>query len=105
MSATVVVVGGGITGLAAAWELTQGAPGRQVVLLEAGAEVGGKIRAGSVAGVEVEVGPDAFLARVPHAVELCTELGLGDELVAPAAGHAYVWSRGRLRRLPPGLVL
>ena len=100
-----VVVGGGITGLASAWELSRGEPDCRVVLLEAGPAPGGKIRAGSVAGVDLELGPDAFLARVPHATELCAELGIRDELVSPAAGHAYVWSRGRLRRLPPGLVL
>lgn len=100
-----VVAGGGITGLAAAWELTRGTPACRVVVLEAGPVLGGKIRSGSVAGVEVELGPDAFLARVPHAVQLCAELGIREELVPPAAGHAYVWSRGRLRRLPPGLVL
>jgi protoporphyrinogen/coproporphyrinogen III oxidase len=105
LSPTVVVVGGGITGLAAAWELARGTPSCRVVVLEAGPELGGRIRSGSVAGVEVELGPDAFLARVPHAVELCAELGIREELVSPAAGHAYVWSRGRLRRLPPGLVL
>ncbi|HET6810823.1 MAG TPA: protoporphyrinogen oxidase [Acidimicrobiales bacterium] len=105
MRPAVVVVGGGITGLAAAWELSRGTPSCRVVLLEAGPALGGRIRSGSVAGVEVELGPDAFLARVPHAVDLCAELGIRDELVPPAASHAYVWSRGRLRRLPPGLVL
>jgi oxygen-dependent protoporphyrinogen oxidase len=105
LTPAVVVVGGGITGLAAAWELCRGTPGLRVVVLEESPALGGRIRSGSVAGVEVELGPDAFLARVPHAVGLCAELGIRDELVSPAAGYAYVWSRGRLRRLPPGLVL
>ena len=102
---TVVVVGAGISGLAAAWQLSQSPSPPHVVVLEAGDRLGGKILTGSVAGATVELGPDAFLARVPWAVELCTELGLRSELVSPAAGHAYLWTRGRLRRLPEGLVL
>lgn len=102
---TVVVVGAGITGLATAWQLSRARPAPRVVVLEADERLGGKIRTGSVAGTTVELGPDAFLARVPWAVELCSELGLRPELVSPAAGHAYLWTRGRLRRIPEGLVL
>ena len=94
------VVGGGISGLAAAWEgVRQGA---EVVVLEAGDAPGGKLRTSPVpgAGVELDEGADAFLARVPEAVELCDELGLGGDLVSPATGTAYVWSDGALRRLP-----
>lgn len=76
-----------------------------MVVLEAGPRLGGKILTGSLAGTRLELGPDAFLARVPFGVQLCRELGLDQELVSPAAGHAYLWSRGRLRRLPEGLVL
>lgn len=99
----VVVVGGGIAGLAAAWELA----GRDVLVevLEARGEVGGKLRQAEVGGVLVDVGPDAFVARRREAVDLCDEIGLLDELVSPGASGAQVWSRGRLRRLPDGLVL
>ncbi|MHB1912749.1 MAG: protoporphyrinogen oxidase [Acidimicrobiales bacterium] len=101
-----VVIGGGIAGLSAAWQLCAEEAGRpRVIVLEAGDRLGGKILTGSLAGTTLELGPDAFLARVPFGVELCRELGLGDELVSPAAGHAYLWTRGRLRRLPEGLVL
>ena len=102
---TVAVVGGGIAGLAAAWQLSRTPSAPHVVVLEAADRLGGKILTGSVAGAAVELGPDAFLARVPWGVELCSELGLRPELVSPAAGHAYLWTRGRLRRLPEGLVL
>ena len=99
----VAVVGGGITGLAAGWYLQQA--GAAVTVVEAGDRVGGKIRTDELAGVPVEAGPDTFLARVPWAVDLCRELGLGDELVAPATGKAFLWTAGRLLPLPERQVL
>jgi protoporphyrinogen/coproporphyrinogen III oxidase len=101
----IAVVGGGIAGLAAAWELARGTPACDVTLLEGSDRLGGKISTGPFAGVELDGGPDSFLARVPAAAELAREAGLGDELVAPGTGHAWVWTRGELRRLPTGLVL
>lgn len=99
----VVVVGGGITGLACALELADA--GARVTLLEASDRLGGNIRTSRFAGVDVDEAADAFLARVPGAVELCRRLGLEGDLVSPAIGSAYVWARGALRRLPTGLVL
>ena len=98
----VAVIGGGIAGLTAAWRLTGHA---DVVLLEASDRLGGKIATEPFAGVDLDTGPDAFLARSSVAVELCRSVGLGDELVPPATGAAFLWSRGRLRPLPAGLVL
>jgi protoporphyrinogen/coproporphyrinogen III oxidase len=94
----VAVVGGGISGLAAGWMATQ--RGADVVVLEAAHAPGGKLRTSPVAGVEIDEGADAFLARVPEAVRLCREIGLGDDLVSPATGTAYVWTDRALRRLP-----
>ncbi len=99
----VVVVGGGITGLSAAWTLSS--TPAEVVVVEATGRLGGKVRTEDFAGQRVDVGPDAFLARVPDATDLCRALGLGDELVAPASGRAFIWATGRLRPLPEGLVL
>ncbi len=97
-------MGGGITGLATAYYLrTRHA--LDVTVIEASDRAGGKIRTDDLAGVPVEAGPDTFLARVPWAADLCRELGLGDDLVEPATSNAFVWTRGRLRPLPPGLVL
>ena len=98
MNVDLVVIGGGITGLAAAWEARS--RGADVVVLEAGDRVGGKLRTSPVAGVPLDESADGFLARVPEAVELCRAVGLGDELVTPATGAAYIWSDGALRRLP-----
>lgn len=99
----VTVVGGGITGLAAAYAARRA--GADVTLLEASARLGGRIEATEVGGVRVEAGPDAFLARVPEAVDLARAVGLSDELVAPAATEALVWSRGALRPLPKDVLL
>ena len=99
-----MVVGGGISGLAAAHALT-GRRDVAVTICEADENLGGKVRTEVFAGSRLDVGPDAFLARRPEAVALCRDLGLADELVSPAATSAYLWSRGRLRRLPSGLAL
>jgi len=100
----VVVVGGGIAGLAAAFALSA-EPGVELTLIEAEARLGGKIATVELAGVPVEAGPDSFLARRPEAVALAKEAGFGEDLVEPATGEASLWSRGRRRRLPDGLVL
>lgn len=98
-----LVIGGGISGLAAAWEGVS--RGDQVTLVEGTDRLGGKIATTSFAGVPMDTGPDSFLARVPAAVDLATQVGLGSSLVAPATGAAFVWARGRLRAIPGGTVL
>ncbi len=103
----VAVVGGGIAGLAAAWELAAGAGGKapEVHVLEAGDRLGGKVRSTEFAGRRVDLAADAFLARRPEAVGLCEELGVTDELVPVGASGAALLARGRLRALPGGLAL
>ena len=99
----VAVVGGGIAGLSAAYDLARA--GAEVVLHEADDRVGGKLRSVPFAGTVLDAAPDAFLARRPEALQLCEELGLAGELVSPAATSSYVWSRGALRPVPSGHVL
>ena len=79
--------------------------GVRVALIEGERRLGGKIRTEELEGRPVEAGPDGLLARVPWAVSLCEELGLADDLIPAAAQGAHLWSRGRLRPLPAGLVL
>jgi oxygen-dependent protoporphyrinogen oxidase len=105
MTRRVAVVGGGITGLAAAYEARATAPDAEIVVYEAADRFGGKVDTSPFAGRRLDGGADAFLARVPWALELCRELGLDATLVSPAQQAAYVWFRGALRRLPAGLVL
>jgi oxygen-dependent protoporphyrinogen oxidase len=99
----VAVIGGGVAGLAAAYDLHRA--GVEVHVLEAGPRLGGKIQTAPFAGVDLDAGPDSVLARVPFAVELFRELGLDDEIVPQPPGGAYIYSRGELRRVPEGNVL
>jgi len=99
----VVIVGGGITGLAAAHELQQS--GEDFVLLEAAARIGGKIDGGPVGPLDVDSAADGFLARQPEVTDLCVEIGLGDRLVRPSGGRAYIWADGALRPIPAPSVL
>ena len=104
----IVVVGGGITGLAAAYELAQarraGAPVEEY-LVEAGPRLGGALRTEQVDGCVVEAGADSFLAEKREAAVLCQELGLGPELIGSndAQRKTYILHRGHLEPLPEGL--
>lgn len=98
-----LVVGGGITGLAAAVELV-GAGFDAVEVREAGDRLGGKIATSDFAGVaDVDEGADSFLSRVPHAVDLAARVGL-DDLVSPTGATAMVWHE-RLHDIPGGILL
>jgi protoporphyrinogen/coproporphyrinogen III oxidase len=111
----VAVLGGGITGLSAAYRLAlarrAGAPIEEV-LLEAGPRLGGLIRSEEVNGFIVEAGPDSFLSEKPEAAELCRALCLGESLIGSndRDRRTYIlqsdWlGRNRLVALPEGLVL
>ena len=100
----IAIVGGGIAGLVAAYEIVKDG-GAEAVLYEASRRVGGKLLTTPFAGRMVDEGADAFITRVPHAIELCEELGLRDELVAPSTSGAFIWSDGALKPLPKSQVL
>jgi protoporphyrinogen/coproporphyrinogen III oxidase len=100
----VVVVGGGITGLTAAWDLQRG--GARVTLVEASSHLGGKLLTSPVGDRAADAGPDTFLARVPQGRVLCEELGLADELTSPISPvPAYLYRDASLHPLPAGTVL
>jgi protoporphyrinogen/coproporphyrinogen III oxidase len=96
----VVVVGGGMAGLAAALDVLDALPSAEVTVLEGGDRLGGKLRLESVAGHLVDVGAESVLALRPEAVDLATRVGAEGDLVAPVTTAASVWSRGELRPLP-----
>ncbi|MFG2297646.1 protoporphyrinogen oxidase [Streptomyces sp. NPDC048603] len=98
--AHVVVVGGGIAGLAAAHRLL--ASGAQVTLFEASPRLGGKLYTAELAGAPVDLGAESLLARRPEALDLARAVGLGDALQPPATATARLWTRGVLRPMPGG---
>ncbi len=99
----VVVVGAGITGLTAAHAWHRARPDDEIVLLEAGTRVGGKLGRVRLAGAWYDTGPEAVLARVPEALELIAELGL--ELVTPRTTQASVVLTDGRHPLPAGTLL
>lgn len=104
MGAPYLVVGGGVTGLAAAWELVT--TGHDVVLVEASHRWGGKVRTERVDGFVLEHGPDSFVAHRPGVVTLAAELGLAQEVVGavpPRVVHVRV--EGRMLPVPAGMGL
>ena len=98
--ARVVVVGAGISGLAAAYALTDSGADVDVVVLEGSPRVGGKLLIGEVAGVPVDLGAEALLNRRPEAVSLARAVGLAGDVCHPATGKAAIWTRGAVRPMP-----
>jgi oxygen-dependent protoporphyrinogen oxidase len=102
----VVVVGGGIAGLAAALAVREQSGGRvRVTVIEASPSVGGKLALTEVAGIAVDAGAESMLARRPEGLALTAAAGLADDVVHPAVAGASLWSRGRLRPLPSGTLM
>ncbi|GAA2529973.1 protoporphyrinogen oxidase [Pilimelia columellifera] len=106
----VAVVGGGITGLAAALRVRQRLPGARITVYEGSPALGGKLRTGTLDGRQVELGAEAFLCRDPAGgdsavLALARELGLGDELVHPATGRAAIAVNGLLLPIPAGTLV
>lgn len=97
----VIIIGAGVSGLAAAYELSKRADAPRITVLESSDRLGGKIAANDVAGRIVDAGPDALLVRDPAVKTLLEELGLSERTMPPAARGSFVWTRGRLRTLPP----
>jgi oxygen-dependent protoporphyrinogen oxidase len=102
-SPAVVIIGGGISGLAAAYELQrQGIP---FVLLEKSPSCGGVVRTDHVGGYTIDAGPDALLTQKPAAIDLCRDLGIADRLRSQKQRATFVVRRGRLCELPEASVL
>ena len=105
----IAIIGGGIAGLAAAYELEkarQAGAAVEYTLYEERPRLGGSLASEIVGGAVLERGPDSFLTEKPAAAELCRELGLGGELIPSndAARKTYIVTRNRLTALPDGLM-
>ena len=100
-----VVIGGGITGLAACWYLAKA--GHRPVLIEKEKRLGGVIRTDHVDGCLVEGGPDSFLASKPAAMELIRELGLEGDVIGSNDHQrvTFIVKNGRLVPMPDGLMM
>ncbi|HRX78198.1 MAG TPA: protoporphyrinogen oxidase, partial [Pirellulaceae bacterium] len=103
----VAVIGGGITGLAAAHRLVELAPSVQVTLFEASDRLGGVLRTERRDGFLVETAADNFITTVPWAIDLCRRIGFEDQLIPTNSGyrHAFVVRRGKLHHIPDGFVV
>ncbi len=100
----VVIVGGGLTGLAAAYEL--GLAGVPTLLVEASDRLGGKVQTERIDDFLVESGPDSFVAYRPAGMQLIDELGLRDQVIHPQQPRTvHIWAGERLVPLPEGLDL
>src|SRR5271166_6625411 len=105
----IAIVGGGISGLSAAFELEQRRrSGAEVeyILYESSSRLGGVLRTEHIDGCLVEAGPDSFVTEKPWAADLCRTLGLGDQLIGSndADRKTYILTRGRLVEMPDGLM-
>ena len=101
----VLIVGGGIAGLSAAYRLSAAVPTPEIVLVESSNRLGGKLVTDYVGGCVVEGGADSFLASKPQATDLCRELGIDTDLVGtrPEKRGSYVMKDGELHPIPEGL--
>src|SRR5579864_8039747 len=105
----IAIIGGGISGLSAAFEIEQRRrSGVEVeyVLYESSARLGGVLRTERIDGCSVEAGPDSFATEKPWAADLCRALGIGDQLIGSndADRKTYILTRGRLVEMPDGLM-
>ncbi len=107
----VVIVGGGIAGLSTAYYLQKETQALglacQITLIEREGRLGGKIVTDTPNGFVIEAGPDSFITQKPHALQLCRELGLDEQLIGTNDDRRtiYVLRKGKLHKMPDGLML
>jgi oxygen-dependent protoporphyrinogen oxidase len=105
----IAIIGGGISGLAAAFELEEQRKAGfelEYTLYESAPRLGGVLRTEKIDGCVVEAGPDSFVTEKPWAADLCRTLGIGDQLIGSndADRKTYILTRGRLAEMPDGLM-
>lgn len=104
---SIAVIGGGISGLSAAYHIRQMDPTVDITLLESNSSLGGVIQTNHQNGFTIESAADNFITTTPDAVDLCRQVGLEDQLIAPApiGRQAMVLCRGKLLPIPPGFIV
>ena len=101
----VTIVGGGLTGLTAAYYLGHAKPDWNITLYEQAPRFGGKIQTQRVDDFVVELGPDSYLGRKTEMTDLIYNLGLGDTLVSNETGQAFVYDKGSIHPIPGGSIM
>ena len=101
----VAIIGGGLTGLSAAYYMGKAFPNWDIHVLESSNRWGGKVQTKRRDGYVVEVGPDSYLARKTSMTDLVQELGLGDTLVRNATGESYIYHQGQMKTIPGGSII
>jgi oxygen-dependent protoporphyrinogen oxidase len=106
LGSRIAVVGGGLSGLVAAYRLRRElGTSVEITVFESASALGGKLRTIDLAGRRYDVGAEAFLARRPEMTALVREIGLGDLLVHPTGARAKVHAGGSVLGLPSGTVM
>jgi oxygen-dependent protoporphyrinogen oxidase len=98
----VIIIGAGISGLAAVYYMKQKRPQAHVTLLEASDRIGGKVKTVRRDGFTIECGPEGYMARKPTLTQLIKDIGLGDQLVRSGSGTYFIYVNHRLRKMPNG---
>ena len=105
MAPRVAVIGGGLSGLTAAYQLALDLPGARITVLEASDSIGGALNTVDFPSGPVELGAEAFIGRRPEASELVAELGLTDSIRHPGPLGPAILTDGRLVPMPVGTVM
>jgi oxygen-dependent protoporphyrinogen oxidase len=104
----VLIAGGGITGLSAAYNLERSAAEQglpvEIKLVERANRLGGKLGTESLDGLLIDIGPDSFMVQKPWAIELCREIGLESEIISSLSSRFYMLMNGELHAVPHELV-
>ena len=101
----IAIIGAGLAGLTAAYEIHKADPDTHIDVLEAGERIGGKLFTVPFESGPTDMGAEAYLATRADATEFFHELGLGDSLVTPSGARSQIYAGGRLRPLPRGGVM
>ena len=103
----IAIIGGGISGLSAAYFLQKNIPDAEISLFEEKPQLGGVIETQARDGFLLEAGPDCFLSKKPAARDLCKQIGLSNELIPTREGfrRSFIYLKGKLQQVPPGFYL